>query len=451
MKLTVNGRASNGLPRPGQCLRTFLRDLGWFGVKKGCDAGDCGACTVTLDGEPVHSCIVPAYRAAGRSVTTIEGLAPGAGVLHPMQQAFLACQAFQCGFCTAGMIMTAVHLDQGQKADLATALKGNLCRCTGYRAIADALKGAEHRQIGAAGASVAAPAARGVVTGEVRFTLDLGMAALTHIRLVRSPYAHARITAVDRSAALAVPGVLAVFTFEDAPALRYSTGRHELDGDDPADTRLFDDTMRFIGQRAAAVVAETEALAEEGCRRLVITYEVLPAVFDPEEAIRPGAPLLHPAPSGLAEPDVTVPVPPSNILATVTGRIGDTAAGFAAADLVYAETFRVQRLQHAHLETHAAVGWRDAEGRLVIRTSTQVPFLARRALCKLFDLPPEAVRVYCERVGGGFGGKQEMLVEDVVALAVLRTGRPARLEFTRGEQFVGATSRHPMRINKVIM
>ncbi len=134
------------------------------------------------------------------------------------------------------------------------------------------------------------------------------------------------------------------------------------------------------------------------------------------------------------------------MLARVTGRIGDVEAGLAAADVVYENTFHVQRLQHAHLETHAALGWIDGEGRLVIRSSTQVPFLTRRALCKLFDLPPDKVRVYCERVGGGFGAKQEMLVEDVVALAVLRTGRPVKLEFTREEQFIGATSRHPMRI-----
>ena len=127
-------------PQPGQCLRTFLRELGCFGVKKGCDAGDCGACTVWLDGEPVHSCLMPAFRAAGREVTTIEGLAPDGG-LHPMQQAFLDAQAFQCGFCTAGMIMTVASLDEQQRADLPRALKGNLCRCTGYRAINDALHG----------------------------------------------------------------------------------------------------------------------------------------------------------------------------------------------------------------------------------------------------------------------------------------------------------------------
>ena len=130
MNFNINGKLISAEPEPGQCLRTFLRDRGVFGVKKGCDAGDCGACTVWLDGAPFHSCLMPAFRAAGRAITTIEGLAPDHG-LHPMQRAFLDAQAFQCGFCAAGMIMTAASLDQYQRADLPHALKGNLCSPTG--------------------------------------------------------------------------------------------------------------------------------------------------------------------------------------------------------------------------------------------------------------------------------------------------------------------------------
>ncbi len=446
MTLTVNGRAFEWVPRPGQCLRTFLRDLGWFGVKKGCDAGDCGACTVSVDGEPVHACIFPAFRAEGRSVTTVEGLAGRHG-LHPTQQAFLDAQAYQCGFCTAGFIVTAAHLNQAQRRDLPAAFKGNLCRCTGYRAVADALDGRVHVEPGGGvGRNAPAPAGPDVVRGRARFTLDVAVDGLTHVKLARSPHPHARVLRIDAAAARAVPGVLAVLTHADAPDALYSTGRHEIEADDPFDTRLFDTTVRFVGQRVAAVVAETEAAAAEGVRRLAVHYELLPAVFDPVEAMAPGAPVLHPRPAPTREPGVEAPAQPTNVVATVTGRVGDADRGFAEAHATYEGVFETQRVQHAHLETHAAIGWRDEAGRLVIRSSTQVPFLTRRALCRLFRLPEAQVRVLCERVGGGFGGKQEMLVEDVVALAVLRTGRPAVLELTRPEQFTATTTRHPMRV-----
>jgi len=455
MRLTVNGAAQDAPARPGQCLRTLLRGLGWHGVKKGCDAGDCGACTVHLDGEPVHSCLVPAFRAAGREVTTIEGLAgpcsaiPGA--LHPMQDAFLAAQAFQCGFCTPGMVMTAAALDQGQRRDLDAALKGNLCRCTGYRAIRDAIAGAacvgaRARRAGdPVGTSVPAPAGPAVVTGRAAYTFDLAVPGLLHMKVLRSPHAHARILRIDAASARAVPGVVAVFTHEDVPGRRFSTGRHEDPRDDAADTLLLDPVVRFVGQRVAAVVAESEAAAEAGVRAIAVSYEPRPAVLDPDAALRPGAPTVHgrserrgdDAPPLLSHP---------NLAAEAHGEVGDVEAGFAEADLVHEATYVSQRLQHAHLETHGAVGWLDEAGRLTVRSSTQVPFLTRDALCALFGLGRDRVRVVCGRVGGGFGGKQEMLTEDLVALAVLRTGRPVQWELTREEQFAATTTRHPMRV-----
>src|ERR1700731_4275015 len=176
MSFEINGKAFSENPRAGQCLRTFLRELGYFGVKKGCDAGDCGACTVLVDGEPVHSCIFPAHRAENRAVTTIEGLAQN-GELHPMQQAFLQAQGFQCGFCTPGMIITAASLNQSQRQDLPWALKGNICRCTGYGAIESAIRGVaavEQAEAGqACGRNVPAPAARAVIGGTARYTLDV--------------------------------------------------------------------------------------------------------------------------------------------------------------------------------------------------------------------------------------------------------------------------------------
>ena len=434
--LHVNGREQACDPAPGQCLRTLLRELGWFSVKKGCDAGDCGACTVLLDGEAVQSCLVPAHRAAGREVTTVEGLAPS-GELHPVQRAFLDAQGFQCGFCTAGMIVTASALTQAQAADLPRSMKGNLCRCTGYRAIADAMAGVRH--VGALPGSAAAPDAAAVVTGAARFTLDVAMPGLLHMLLLRSPHAHARVLRVDRAAALAVPGVVAVFTHEDVPSRLYSSARHENFRADPDDTRLLDDVMRHVGQRVAAVVATSLAAAEAGRAALRVEYEVLPAVLDPAAALRPGAPVLH------DKHGSRIPDPARNVVGRIRARHGDSDAGFAAADHVAEITCDVQRVQHAALETHAAVAWME-EGRLTVRSSTQVPFLVREALADLLGLMPRQIRVLCERVGGGFGGKQEMLVEDICAFAALRLGRPVQLELTRAEQFATTTTRHPMRV-----
>jgi putative selenate reductase molybdopterin-binding subunit len=453
MTIRINGVPATGVPRPGQCLRTFLRENANFEVKKGCDAGDCGACSVLIDGAPVHSCVYPAYRADDHEVTTVAGLGTPED-LHPMQRKFLEAAGFQCGFCTAGMVTTAAGLSEAQLADLPRSLKGNLCRCTGYRSITDAIDGTSNTEKPAQGAdvgrSIGAPAGLRVVTGTEQYTMDFAVAGLLHMAVLPSPVAHARIRAIDTSAAEAIPGVHLVLTHRDSPAVPFSTARHENRTDDPDDTYVLDDTVRFIGQRVAAVIADDLRTAEAACRAIVVDYDELPAVFDPERARQPAAPALHEGKgAGTRIADAS-----RNIVAEVHGGVGDLDTGMVAAraagGAVVSGRWHTQRVQHSHLETHGCTGWRDERGRLVIRSSTQVPFLIRDELCHIFGLTRDEVHVFTKRVGGGFGGKQEMLTEDLVALAVLRLGRPVRYEFSRTDQFTVAPCRHPYRVDVTV-
>ncbi len=445
MSFTVNEAPVEGEPRPGQCLRTFLRERAHFEVKKGCDAGDCGACTVLVNEVPVHSCLYPAARADGRRVTTVAGLGtPDA--LSPLQKGFVREAGFQCGFCTPGMVVTASTFSAADLADLPRLLKGNLCRCTGYRSIRDAITGVRSTPACGSGVGkpVGAPAGRRVVSGREPYTLDLAVPGLLHVAVLGSPHAHAVVESIDTTAAQAVPGVVRVLTHADAPAVPFSTARHASRLDDPDDTLVLDTVLRFCGQRVAAVVAETLGAAEEACRAIAVTYHELPANVDPERARDPGTPALHGEKDAVA---ARIANPARNVAAEMHGEYGDLAAGLAEADEVVTGTWRTQRVAHTALETHATIGWTDEEGRLVLRTSTQVPFLVRDEIARLFDLPPDRVRVLTARVGGGFGGKQEILTEDLVAMAVLATGRPVQYEMTRSDDFILGPCRHPFRVS----
>ena len=265
MSYTVNDRQFHEEPFPGQCLRTFLRHLGHHGVKKGCDGGDCGACTVWLDGTPIHSCITPAFRADGRAVTTIEGLGTPED-LHPIQQQFRDAPGFQCGFCTAGMIMTSAALTDAQIEDLPRALKGNLCRCTGYRSIEDAVNGVgavevappgtgrRNQRRGAGGHRRGDPA-------EPNTLWDTAIDGMLHLKVLHSPHAHARITSIDTTEALAVPGVHRVYTWKDVPRKLFTTAIHTDHLVDPDDTYILDNVVRFVGQRVVAVLADSVVAA----------------------------------------------------------------------------------------------------------------------------------------------------------------------------------------------
>ena len=432
----------------GTSLLSLLRELGYVGVHRVCETGDCGSCTVWVDGNPVHSCIYPAMRVDAHAVTTIEGL--GNGALAPMQQAFLEGQGFQCGYCTPGMIMSAEKIDYETEAELREALEGNLCRCTGYQSIIDSIlkrsgKGCRPEveltaATGQVGQSVLKQDGPEIVTGKPVYTADWSPPGLLHLKVMRSPHPHARIRRINTEAAKAIPGVRAVFTHKDVTRRPYSTAGHGEPVPDPLDHYLLDNKVRFVGDRVAAVVADSPGIAEIACQKIEVDYEILPHSIAPDASLK-GDVIIHDEPESRQIHDAS-----RNIAGQVVLSKGDIEEGFAQADLIVENSYRVPAVQHVHLEPHVTTSWLDEDGTLVVRSSTQVPFHCQQILSQLFDLPPEKVRVYKAKLGGGFGNKQEILTEDLCVLATLRTGQPVQWHFSREEEFTATNSRHAMEI-----
>ena len=289
--LTVNGDAHSVAVRPNVTLLDLLReDLGLTGTKKGCDYGDCGTCTVLLDGEAVKSCLVLAVAANGREVTTIEGLG-SKGVMHPLQKAFVAAGAIQCGFCTPGMVVAAKALvdrtPDPTEDDIKTALGGNLCRCTGYTRIIDAVRswrqyegdaapdpdsGHDQETHAVVGRSVPRSDAPAKVTGRAIFTEDIRLPNMLYVKLLTSPHAHAVITGIDTSKAEALDGVKAVITGADVSDVTYGVSPARYD-----EYVLAKEKVRFVGDEVAAVAAVDEATADQALELIEVSYELLPA------------------------------------------------------------------------------------------------------------------------------------------------------------------------------
>jgi putative selenate reductase molybdopterin-binding subunit len=274
--------------------------------------------------------------------------------------------------------------------------------------------------------------------GRATFVDDIELPGMLTAKILHSPHAHARIVKIDASRARQLPGVHAVLTYKDVKRVPYTTAGQGHPEPSPYDNFMLDDKVRFVGDRVAVVAAESAEIAERALDLVDVEYELLPAVFTPEDAINPGAPIIH------DEPDCSgVYDPKKNIAAHLSAGIGDVEEGFRQADFVLEREYRVQHVQHASIEPHVTVCYLDEDDRLVIRTSTQVPYHVRRIVSLVLDFPIRRIRVIKPRIGGGFGGKQEILIEDLCAALTLETRRPVRLEYTRAEELTAARTRHP--------
>ncbi len=280
-----------------------------------------------------------------------------------------------------------------------------------------------------------------LVTGKPVFAGDLDLPATLFVALLTSPHAHAVIKGIDVTKAETLEGVAVVLTHANTPATRYTTAGQGHPEPSPYDSRMFDTKVRFVGDRVAAVAAESQVIAEQALGLIEVDYELLPPVLSIDDALASDAPVIHDEDDATGIWDAA-----RNIAGAVDIAVGDVEAGFADSEVVIETTCETQYAQHAPVEPHVVQSWLDDHGRLVIYSSTQVPFHARRIVARVLDLPISRVRVIKPRVGGGFGVKQEILLEEICGLVTLRTGRPASFAYSRQQEFVSSRTRHPMRV-----
>ena len=439
----VNGSPAT-VRRSARRLSEVLREeLGLRATKVGCDAGDCGACTVLLDDEPVSACMTSVGRLDGRRVQTLEGL-DATGEIADLQRSFLRHGAAQCGICTPGMLVAAAALLRSTATptgpQVQDALCGVLCRCTGYRKIVSAVITASRTRdepepepppVGkAVGARVERVDGLRKVRGTDVFGADAWPEGTLVARVIRSPFHRARFSFGDLNAFVAAhPGLVAVFTAADVPGVN-RFGVIPATADQPV---FAEGETRFRGEAVAMVVGEPDAMAALDLEGFPVTWEELVPLMSIDEALADGAPRLHAEREG-------------NVLIRGKVRSGDLEATLGAADVVVEGAFETGFIEHAYIEPEAGFAVRVGD-RLEVQVTTQSPHMDRTELEAILGLPEAAVRILPTAVGGGFGSKLDLSVQPYVALAAWLLDRPVRLTYTRPESMRSTTKRHPARMS----
>ncbi len=444
VELTVNGRKSAARVNPGTTLLQYLRDdLGLTGTKNGCSKGHCGTCTVILNGRAIRSCTVrmDSKQLQGGRVETIEGLARK-GKLHALQASFIEEGALQCGFCTPGMIMSAKVLLAENPAPSAGEIRTwltrhrNICRCTGYAPIVRAVqKAAERLAAGREFVDTADLLARDAadsprlrrdavdqVQGRTPYSDDLKEEHMLYGRILWSGHPHAEIRGIDCEQARGMQGVAAVITAEDILGENIA-GILQLD--QPAIAR---DKVRFIGDPVAAVFAETPEIAEAALGKIKVDYRLLEAVFSPAQAAREDAPKVHEK---------------GNLLHEARIVRGDVRKAFQRCSVVVEHDFSTPAIEHAFLEPEAGIGIPDTEGGVTLKMGTQCAFDDRSQLARILALPEEKIRIIQQPMGGAFGGKEDILIYQFLALGALICKRPVKITLSREESLRTHPKRHP--------
>ncbi|MFV0363102.1 MAG: molybdopterin-dependent oxidoreductase [Suipraeoptans sp.] len=449
IEMKINGKKISKVVAPSMRLADFLREeLHLIGTKKGCNAGECGTCSVLIDGLLKKSCLIPVIKVNNCEVLTIEGI--GADGIDIIQKCFIKAGAVQCGYCTPGMIMTTTALlkenRHPDKVEIRRRLGGNVCRCTGYAKIIDAVelardilnndKSKKRLETTAPksgkiiGSSVERVDAKGKITGALEYAADMKMPRMLYIHLVRSKEVHAKINNIDVEKAYDMPGVEAILTSNDIPG---QDGFGVYYHDQPV---LAKGKVRYYGEPVVAIVAETLEEAEAAEKAVTIEYEKLPIVSSIEEAINCKA-VLH--------DDY-----PENVVSKSVVMKGDVEKKFSNCDYIIEQSYSTQCVEHAYLETEAGISYLDPDGVLVVKSCDQNIIMHRAFLSKILDMPMNKIRVIMTPVGGGFGGKEDMIYQGILAVAAVKTKRPVKLVFSREDSMISSSKRHPVLIHHKI-